>query len=109
MKAGVFTAILGSMKLEQALDYVARLGAQTIELGAGAYAGTIHCDVDALLASNGKAKEFLRVITSRGLQISALNCAGNPLHPDRKRAAADDAAFRKAVRLARKLDVEVVI
>ena len=109
MKAGVFTAILGSMKLEQALDYVARLGAQTVELGAGAYAGTAHCDVGALLASQRKVKELLRAITSRGLQISALNCAGNPLHPNRKYAAADDADFRKALRLAAELGVEVVI
>src|SRR5260221_6234898 len=109
MKAGVFTVILGSMKLEQALDYAARLGAEALELGAGAYAGTTHCDVDALLASDGKRKELLRAVGSRGLHISALNCAGNPIHPNRKLAAADDAAFRKALRLAVKLGVEVVI
>src|SRR5881296_1470873 len=109
MKAGVFTVILGSMNLEQALDYVARLGGQTVELGAGAYAGTAHCEVDALLASERKSKEFMRAVTSRGLQISALNCAGNPIHPDRKRAAADHSDFYKAIRLAEKLGVEVVI
>jgi len=109
MKAGIFSAILGSMTCEQALDYAARLGAQAIELGAGAYAGTVHCDVDALLASTRKRRDFLQAITSRGLQISALNCAGNPIHPDRRRAAADDTAFRKALRLAGELGVEVVI
>jgi sugar phosphate isomerase/epimerase len=109
MKPGLFTVILGSMNLEHALDYAARLGAQAVELGAGAYAGTNHCNVEALLASDRKAKDFLRAVTSRGLQISALNCAGNPIHPNRKRAAADDAAFRRAMRLAGKLGVEVVI
>ena len=92
MTPGLFTVILGSMPLEQALDYAVRLGAQAVELGAGAYAGTAHCDVEALLASDRKAKEFLNSITCRGLKISALNCAGNPIHPNRKRAAADDAA-----------------
>ena len=109
MKVGVFTVILGSMKLEPALDYLASLGVETVELGAGAYAGTSHCDVDALLASHRNVKELLHAITSRGLHISALNCPGNPLHPNRKRAAADDVAFKKALRLAHKLGVEVVI
>jgi len=109
MTPGLFTVILASMNIEQALDYAVRLGAKTVELGAGAYAGTAHCDVEALLASDRKAKEFLHAITSRGLKISALNCAGNPIHPNRKRAAADDAAFRRALRLAGKLGVEVVI
>jgi len=109
MKVGVFTVILGSMNLEQALEYLARLGAQAVELGAGAYAGTNHCDVDGLLASDRKTKELLHAVSSRGLQISALNCAGNPIHPDKRRAAADDAAFRKALCLAGKLGVEVVV
>src|SRR5947209_7857552 len=95
MKAGIFTAILGSLNLEQTLDYAASLGAQAVEFGAGAYASSTHCDVDALLASDRKAKELRSAVTSRGLHISALNCAGNPLHPDKKRARADDVAFRK--------------
>ena len=109
MKIGLFSVILGSMKLERALDYIASLGAETVELGAGAYAGTAHCPVDELLASDRKAKDLLQAITSRGLQISALNCAGNPIHPNRREAAAHDQAFRKAIRLAAKLGVEVVI
>jgi sugar phosphate isomerase/epimerase len=108
MKLGIFAVILNSMKLEQALDYLAELGVQSVEFGAGGWAGTAHCDPGALLASDRKAQEFLRAVTSRGLQISSLTAAGNPLHPDRKRAAAFDADFRKAVRLAKKLGVEVV-
>jgi sugar phosphate isomerase/epimerase len=109
MKVGVFTVILGSANLEQALDYLAALGVQAVEIGVGAYAGTAHCDVDGLLASPRKAREFLQAIASRGLQISALNCPGNPIHPDKKIAADHDRAFRKALRLAAKLGVEVVI
>lgn len=108
MKVGVFTVILNSMAFEQALDYLANLGIQTVEIGAGAYAGESHCPVAALLASPRRRAEFLRAITSRGLQISALSCHGNPIHPRRKIAAAHDAAFRKAVRLARQLGVDVI-
>ena len=109
MKTGLFTVILGSMKLEKALDYLAGLGVQAVELGAGAYAGTAHCDVDALLASARRRKELLELVASRGLFISALNCAGNPIHPQRAQGAAHAAAFRKAMRLAPQLGVEVVI
>ncbi len=109
MKIGVFTVILGSRKLEATLDYLAGLGVQAVELGAGGYAGTSHCPVDELLASDRKAKAFVHAVRSRGLQISALTCAGNNLHPQRKLAAHFDRDFRKAVVLANKLEVGVVI
>jgi sugar phosphate isomerase/epimerase len=109
MKVGVFTVILRSLKLDQALDYLAALGVQAVELGVGGYAGTDHCPVDELLASAKKAKEFVRGIRGRGLQISALTCAGNPIHPNKSLAAPFDKDFRKAVRLANQLGVGVVI
>ena len=108
MKVGVFTVILSSMKFEQVLDYLAGLGVQAVEIGTGAYPGTAHCKPDELLASDRKAKQFLNAITSRGLVISSLSCHGNPIHPNRKFAALSDAVFRRTVRLARKLGVEVV-
>lgn len=109
MQLGLFLVILNSMKLEQALDYVASLGVQTVEFGAGAYAGVAHCDPESLLASQRKQKQLLHAITSRGLRISALNVAGNAIHPNRRIAAEHDADFRRCVRLAEKLGVEVVI
>ena len=109
MKLGVFSVILRSLRLEQALDYLAGLGVQAIELGAGGYAGTDHCPVDELLASERKAEELLKMVDSRGLRISALTCAGNNVHPNRKLAASFDRDFRKAVQLANKLGVGVVI
>ena len=109
MKIGVFTVVLGSRKLEATLDYLADLGVEAVELGAGGYAGTSHCPVDELLASDRKAKAFVQAIQSRGLHISALTCAGNNIHPQKKLAASFDRDFQKAVRLANKLEVGVVI
>jgi sugar phosphate isomerase/epimerase len=108
MKVGVFTVILRSIKFEQALDYLSSLGVQSVEIPVGAFAGTDHCDVDALLASSRKVDEFLNQISARRLKISCLSCHGNPLHPNRRIAAAHDQAFRKAVRLAHRLGVSVV-
>ena len=109
MKVGVFSVVLGALKLEPTLDYLAGLGVQAIELGAGGYAGSTHCPVDALLASERKAGDFLRAVAARGLHISALTCAGNPVLPQKKLAAKFDGDFRKAVRLAGRLGVETVI
>jgi sugar phosphate isomerase/epimerase len=108
MKIGVFSVVLGSMKLEQALDYLQPLGVQAIELGVGGYPGSSHCPVDDLLASGRKAKEFAHLFSSRGMLISSLSCHGNPLHPDKKIAAAHHEVFCKAVKLAARLDVDVV-
>src|SRR5688572_22409227 len=107
MKVGVFTVILRSIKLEQALDYLCSLGVQAVEIGAGGYAGTDHCDVDTLLGSARKRDEFLAQLEARRMKISSLSCHGNPLHPNRRLAAADDQAFRKVVRLGKRLGVNV--
>lgn len=109
MKIGAFTVILGSMKLEPALDYLAGHGVRAVEFGAGGYARSSHCAVDALLASRRKRKAFLDAVTSRGLTISALNAAGNPIHPEKKRAASFDRDYRKVVKLAGELGIETVI
>ena len=108
MKLGVFTVILRFLPFEQALDYLAGLGVQTVELGIGAYCGTEHCDPEALLASDQKTRDFLNAIHSRGLQISGLSVHGNPIHPNPATAAAHHEAFERGVRLAAKLGVEVV-
>jgi sugar phosphate isomerase/epimerase len=108
MKVGLFSVILNHLKFEAALDYLAELGVEAIEIGAGAWPGTAHCDPDALLASDQKCREFLQAITSRGLQISCLSVHGNPIHPKKEIAAAHDADYRRCVLLAQKLGVEVV-
>jgi sugar phosphate isomerase/epimerase len=109
MKIGVFTVILGSLKLEQTLDYLVELGVEAIELGAGGYARSRHCPLDQLLASPRKVKALQNAVKSRGLIISALNAAGNPLHPQRRLAASFDQDYRKVVRLAGQLEVDTVI
>ena len=108
MKVGLFTVILQSMPFEQALDYLAGLGVQTVEIGAGAFSGTAHCEPASLLASDRAAKAFLHAIQSRGLEISCLSVHGNPLHPNREIAEQHHAAFERCLRLANRLEVEVV-
>ncbi len=108
MKLGVFTVILRSLPFEKALDYLAERGVQAVEIGTGAFTGTDHCNPDELLASDQKSKAFLHAIGSRGLHISCLSVHGNPIHPNKQIAAEHHAAFERCVRLAEKLEVEVV-
>ena len=108
MKVGVFSAILSSVPLEQALAHVKGLGCDTVELGTGAYPGDAHCQPRELLADAGKLHAFQDVIAAGGLEISSLSCHGNPLHPDQALAGEHHAVFQATVQLAGKLGVPVV-
>jgi sugar phosphate isomerase/epimerase len=109
MKLGVFTVLFGKKPFEEMLDYVVELGLEAVEIGTGAYPGDAYCKPDELLSSGRRLKEFRQAIRSRGLEISALSCHGNPLHPQPKRAQADHDIFIKTLDLAKRLDVETVI
>ena len=109
MKIGVFTVLLGDLPLEAALDHVASLGAEAVEIGTGAYPGDAHCKPAALLENESARREFLRAIESRGLVLSALSCHGNPIHPDESIARADHDVFEQTVRLAAELGVRQIV
>jgi sugar phosphate isomerase/epimerase len=108
MKVGVFSAILSGLPLEKALDHIAGLRCDTVEIGTGAYPGDAHCKPRELLKNAGKLREFTAAVRERGLEISSLSCHGNPLHPDRALAKSHHDVFQATVRLAAKTGVDVV-
>ncbi len=109
MKLGLFTVPLSDRQLSEALDYVRRLGCERVELGAGGYPGRNHCDPRRLLGDPSALEEFRRTVRESGLEIGALSCHGNPLHPVEKVARAYDEDFRNTVRLAAEIGVDQVI
>jgi sugar phosphate isomerase/epimerase len=110
MKLGLFTPVLGKLSFEQMLEKVRSLKkVQAVELGTGGWPGSDHLDLEALLESEQKAREYRKRVEDAGLTISALSCHGNPLHPDSDVARNYDQIFRKTVRLAEKLKVPVVV
>jgi len=109
MKLGVMMALFGQQPLEKALEYVVEAGLEAIELGTGNYPGSPHVPVKKLLGSQVALNDFKAMIRDKGLEISALSCHGNPLHPDKKIAKAHHNVARDTVKLARRLGVEVVI
>jgi len=109
MKLGVFSVLFGQSTLEEALDKVKNAGLQSVEIGTGGYVGNAHCKPAELLEDTQKLSRFKEAITSRGLEISALSCHGNPLHPNRNIALQHHEDFQNTVRLAELLNVETVI
>ncbi|MCX6089189.1 MAG: sugar phosphate isomerase/epimerase [Candidatus Atribacteria bacterium] len=109
MKIGVFMNLFQNETFEKALDYVKSLGIEAVEIGTGAYAGQPHCDVDLLLKDNQALESYRSTVESRGLFISALNCSGNPLHPNPAIAQPHHQDFEKTVLLAEKLEIQNVI
>lgn len=109
MKLGVFATLFAKLSLEEVLRKVQAAGLDAVELGVGGFPGSDHLDVDGLLASADRSRDLLARVKDHGLIISALSCHGNPLHPNREIAQRDDAILRRAVRLAERLEVPVVI
>jgi len=109
MKLGVFMALFGGQKFDEALDYVKESGLDAVEIGTGNYPGDPHCPIDRLLASKTARTKWLDKVKSRGLEISALSCHGNPLHPNKAFAKKNHDVHRKTVLLAEKIGVKTVV
>ncbi|WJE15350.1 sugar phosphate isomerase/epimerase [Halobacillus sp. ACCC02827] len=108
MKLGVFTVLFSDKSFEEMLDHAKESGLKAVEIGTGGYPGNAHCDVDVLLESEEKRKEYLAKVEDRGLTISAFSCHGNPISPDKAFADQCHETFVKTVKLAGLMGVPVV-
>lgn len=110
MRLGLFTPVFQMKSLDEMLVELKRYPAiRMLEIGTGGWPGSSHLDLDGLLADQGALRDYRLKIADAGLQISALSCHGNPVHPQEEIATKDDALFRKTVQLAEKLEVPVVV
>ncbi len=108
MKLGVFTTLLSNLPLEQALEYFTSLGIEMVEIGCGGFPGNAHADPESLLEDDAKRRAFQAVIEKYGVEISALSCHGNPVHPNRAMAAQYDKTIRDTILLAEKLGLHQI-
>lgn len=108
---GVVTEAFASQPLDNVMDWLSRAAPDVrgLEIGTGGYAPTTHCDMPSLLRDSAARKAWLDAIASRGLHVAALNCWGNPLHPDAALAQRHDSDLRDTIRLAATLGVERVV
>ena len=108
MKLGVFTCLLGNLPLDEALAYFKSRGIEMVEIGCGGYPGNSHADPDILLNDAAKLEEFKATVAKYGLEISALSCHGNPVHPNKEMAAEYDRTIRNTILLAEKLGIHQI-
>ncbi len=100
MKLGVFTTLLSNLPFEEALKYFTSLGIEAVEIGCGGYPGNAHANPDVLLNDNKALDDFKELIKKYNVEISALSCHSNPVHPNKDEAAAADRTIRSTIRLA---------
>mgnify|MGYP005995841851 CR=1 FL=1 len=108
MKLGVFTVLFANKSFTEMLDYVKAAGLDAVEIGTGCYPGNNHCPLDTLLEDEGARNAYMEEIHSRGLQISAFSCHGNPISPDEAFAKESHETLLKTIDLAALTGVEVV-
>ncbi len=108
MKIGVITNLLGNLPLEEALEYFVSKGIEMVEIGCGGYPGDAHANPDVLLNDEEKFNEFVALLKKYNVEISALSCHANPVHPDKAVAKDFDEAMRKTVLLAEKLGIHQI-
>ena len=101
MKLGVYTVLLANMSFEEALIYLTRRGIRTVEIGCGGFSGTAHADPDILLYNDDAFTAFTELLQKYEVNISALNCSGNPVHPQKEIAQSYHIAFEKGVLLSK--------
>mgnify|MGYP000983269500 FL=1 len=105
MKLGVLTVLFGNKSVEETFKYLSESGVQAVELGTGGFPGKAHANPDELLNDDNKIQELKDLLEKYNLEISALSCHGNPVHPQKEIADSFHQDFEKTVRLAEKLGV----
>lgn len=108
MRIGAFTTVLRDRPFDAALDRLASLGYEAVEVGVGGYPGAEHCDAAALLADPAAARRWRDAVEARGLVVSALSAHANPLHPDPGVAEDGRRVLGQALAAAELLEVGVV-
>ena len=83
---GILIISLGDESLPDALEYLAGLGVDAVELGCGGFVGDAHLSREEYLDEEEAQGELLELVAEHDLRISALATHNNPLHPDEDRA-----------------------
>lgn len=109
MKLGFLTVPYASKTLKETIEIVRPLGIEALELGTGGYTNDSHCRVRELLGDRTLIKEMKDMLASYGMEISALSCHGNPVHPVKEIAEAADRNFNETLKVAELLGVDTVV
>ncbi len=109
MKLGAYTACLHDKPVADALKILRDLGLDSAEINSGGFLPAPHLPIDAIRASQDARDEYLGLFASSGVALTALNCNGNPLHPDPEVRRKHGQDVRDAIELAALLGVKRVV
>ena len=109
MKLGVYTAVLHDKPLPEALRIIAELGLSSAEINSGGFVPAPHLPIDAIRADQDARDEYLGHFAAAGVELTALNCNGNPLHPDPEVRAKHGQDVIDAIELGALLGVKRVV
>lgn len=109
MRIGVFTDSTLHLSFAESLRRYEAWGITAVELGTGNFSPAPHLDLQELLHDAAARRRLLAEVARRGMVISALNCSGNPVHPQAEVAAHDAGVIRDTIRLAADLGVDRVV
>ena len=109
MKLGAYTACLHDKPVADALKILRDLGLDSAEINSGGFLPAPHLPIEAIRASQDARDEYLGLFASSGVALTALNCNGNPLHPDPEVRRKHGQDVRDAIELAALLGVKRVV
>jgi sugar phosphate isomerase/epimerase len=109
VKLGLLTGVLGGLERTRAFAQIKELGFDAVELGTGEFTTDVHAGLEELSSDDAAIERLRQDVANAGLEISALSCHGNPLHPNPEYAARADDVYRKTVTAAAALGVENVV
>jgi len=109
VKLGAYTACLHDKPIADALKILREMGLDSAEINSGGFLPAPHLPIEQIRAGQTARDGYLGLFESSGVALTALNCNGNPLHPDpgiRQKHAQD---VRDAIELAALLGVKRVV
>lgn len=109
LKLGAYTACLHDRPLADALEVLKSNGLTSVEVNTGGFIPSPHCHVDLLLSSDQARADYLAEFSSRGMELTGLNCNGNPLNPLPGVGPKHDDDLRRTIELAGLLGVRTVV
>lgn len=109
MKLGVYTACLHDKPLAEALQAIRDLGLESAEINSGGFLPAPHLPIEDIRSSHDAREEYLGTFTEAGVSLTALNCNGNPLHPDPEVRNKHGRDVQEAIEIAALLGVKRVV
>src|ERR1019366_2411824 len=109
MKLGAYTACLHDKPVAEAVRILSELGLDSAEINSGGFLPAPHMPIEQIRFSQDARDEYLELFSAAGGTLNALNCNGNPLHPDTEVRDKHSQDVRDAIDLAALLGVKRVV